>query len=75
MKIKANIIKVESMGDLLLVRAQGSRQGAARWQSMGVVEFTFASTQAQQAAFHVGRDIVVTVEPARENQRAAKGER
>lgn len=61
MKIKGEILEVKTRGDSIEVRAQGCSVGDAAWREKGV--YTFIAPLRYQAAFHVGRNITIKIEP------------
>lgn len=63
MRIRHNILSVETTGDRLRIKAQGRHERASNWRPWETIEFTIPDIGANRRAFRVGRDIEVTIEP------------
>lgn len=62
MKIKANIYALESNGESLKITAQGTAVKAPGFmENMSRIEITVPETKTNQKAFHIGRNIEVTI--------------
>jgi len=63
MKFRAEILAVETAGLTLRVKTQASGIRDANWRDMEVFTFSVPATDAQCAAFHVGRMLDIEVKP------------
>jgi hypothetical protein len=63
MKIKAEIIGVESQGDALQIVLQGAPETAPEWFGWKRQSFIVPATVKNKKAFFVGRLCIITLEP------------
>lgn len=63
MKLKCEVVAVETDGTLLKLRLQGSRPDSAAWREMGVHSIQVDDTPRNCRAFHLGRTVTVSIEP------------
>jgi hypothetical protein len=63
MKLKAEILSVETTGDTLQVRAQANELAAADWRSMVPVNFQIADTKRARDTMRVGRHLEIEIRP------------
>jgi hypothetical protein len=63
-KIYATVHTAEDCGDTFRIVAQGKTAGAPDWQVLSLTINTPNSDRSQKT-YHVGRNIVVTLEPGR----------
>ena len=64
MKLTGRIIKVETTGDGLRIRAQ-AQIGRADWMPIEAQEIIIADTTINQQTFHVGRNVTIEIKPTR----------
>jgi hypothetical protein len=69
MRVKGEILKVETTGDQLAVEIQGKQAGAADWRPMSTIRITVADDDTARRALHIGREVILTVELARAPRR------
>lgn len=62
MKSEFEIIGTESVGDAILVTAQG-RIGRAKWKPYRTVTLYVDATKANERAYHIGRKLALDVRP------------
>jgi len=64
MKIRAEVLAVETTGDQLSIKMQGNAPSAsAGWRTMEVVDVRLADTKINRRAFRVGRSVTVIIKP------------
>lgn len=63
MKIRCEILSVETHGESLSITLQGKGKSDADWRPMVRQIIGIASTQKNQKQFHVGRTIEIEVLP------------
>jgi hypothetical protein len=63
MKLYATVHTAEDCGDSFKIVAQGQALGAADWAPILSVTINTPNTERAQRTYHVGRKIVVTLEP------------
>lgn len=63
MKLRCEVVWVESHGDTLVVSFQGSPPSAADWRPLGRQSIEIPATAAHQKAFYVGRVVELRVYP------------
>ncbi|MEQ1580890.1 MAG: hypothetical protein ABL964_09885 [Steroidobacteraceae bacterium] len=63
MKIKAEVIAVETSGDALDVSLQGKAEADAEWRPMLRFNVQVPESIKNRRAFYVGRDVRISIEP------------
>lgn len=63
MTLDAEVIGVETMGDVLAVRVQATGRPHPEWRPMYPMTLQFADTAPHRRAMHVGRQLVITIRP------------
>jgi hypothetical protein len=63
MKIRAEVIAVETHGDTLHVSLQGKGRGDAQWRPMGRHSIMVPATPANGRHYHVGRIVHLEARP------------
>ncbi len=62
MKIRGEILEVQSIGDQLALLIQGTEDGAAEWRSMSTIRLRGADNNARRRrGLYVGRKVVITI--------------
>lgn len=61
MKIKAEVLAVETIGDALRLQLQGKATTDARWRPYLRISLQVPETKTNRRAFYVGRKVLVTV--------------
>jgi hypothetical protein len=64
-KIDINITSIETTGDQLRVRGQGSQPRSAKWRRMNLIDLTIDDSDAAKGTFRVGRSFTVEIKPKR----------
>ena len=67
MKMKGEVIGVETQGDTLRVDIQAKGVSDACWRPLSKMSLVVASNEKQQKAFYVGRRINLDFSVAKEN--------
>lgn len=65
MKLRCEILSVESVFPDLRIKVQGKQPGGADWRSMNAFTIELPSHPATAKAFYVGRIITIEVKPSR----------
>lgn len=63
MKLRCEVIGVETTGDGLRLTLQGKPNGAAEWRNLERQEFVIPATQHAKRAFYVGRMVAISMRP------------
>jgi hypothetical protein len=63
MKIKAEVIAVETNGNSITVRMQGNQIGASAAWRMEVQEIHISASKTNSRAFYIGRSVEIEVKP------------
>lgn len=63
MKAYCEILRAETTGGLLRLRLQGKFLPAAEWAPTSTFELEVPLTKASQHVYHVGREVILTLEP------------
>lgn len=61
MRMRGEILAVETIGDRLRVKMQAVGAADAAWRPMNVVTFECPDLPAQRKALHVGRQLIVDI--------------
>jgi hypothetical protein len=62
-KITGEVIAVESNGEMLSVRLQGTAASDPAWLPMGVFTFQLQSTKRNERAYYIGRKVEIGLNP------------
>lgn len=63
MKLEAEVLSVETIGDKLAVRTQADETATADWRPMVKIDFQVADTPRNRKTMHVGRRLAIKIEP------------
>ena len=63
MKIKAEVLGAETIGDALRLKLQGQAEGAADWAPMLALTVEVPPREKNHRAYYVGRKVALTIEP------------
>jgi hypothetical protein len=63
MKLKGEVLKVETTGDFLEIELQTEVIGQAFWRPMGDLKFAIPDMEVNRKTFHVGRKVIFDVKP------------
>lgn len=63
MKIKAEVLGAETIGDALRLKLQGQADGASQYSEMLALTIEVPPHEKNQRAYYVGRRVVLTVNP------------
>jgi hypothetical protein len=63
MKIKAEVIAVESNGEKIKVRVQGIASSDPAWLSMSAHSFELYANQKNQRSYWIGRKVEIEIKP------------
>lgn len=63
MKIKCEITAVETDGENLVIRMQGSPPNAAEWRRLEVQKIVIPASKPSQRTFYIGRNVDIIVNP------------
>ena len=63
MKIRAEILAVETSGEQITIKLQGKNNSAAEWRPFGSYSFQVPATDANCRAYHVGRIVKLQIAP------------
>lgn len=66
MKINAEVLGAETVGDGLRLKLQGQAEGAAQWSPMLALTAEVPPHAKNQRAYYVGRKVVLTINPKRQ---------